>query len=222
MGILGRPDDSSNPVARLRNMKQFAATVCGELFYFGRNAFRPMVTVPIRFKMLRDFVPAGNCTTATPYRAGCWRVQIPSSLPRRSERTRRRVKSAILAWPARNTAATPSRSPADRLNRQAVQHRSGVSCERRAIGARRQVALLKCPLESLPERRHRRLPQSGRFPADRLRLLAARKCPGHDNAPTYLSRSRCILINPENIASTTARAVGLLRASARNDWGPVW
>ena len=40
--------------------------------------------------------------------------------------------------------------PAGRLNCQAVQHRGGVPRERRAIGPRRQVAVLHGPLEPLP------------------------------------------------------------------------
>lgn len=40
--------------------------------------------------------------------------------------------------------------------------------------------------------------------------------------PRALSRSRCILMNPEKTASTTARAVGFFRASVRNDMGPIW
>src|SRR5437764_778122 len=49
----------------------------------------------------------------------------------------------------RRTALTASRPPA-RLNGQAVQHRGRVPRERRAIGPRRQVAVLHGPLEPLP------------------------------------------------------------------------
>ena len=40
--------------------------------------------------------------------------------------------------------------------------------------------------------------------------------------PRALTRSCYILTNPEKIASTTALAVGLRRASVRNDIGPAW
>src|SRR5438477_9233377 len=112
--------------------------------------------------------------------------------------------------------------PAGRLNCQAVQHRGGVARERRTIGQGRQVAVLYGPLEPLSN--------AATIPclnwANSRRTISASaphaSAPDTTRHPRALSRSRCILTNPEKMASTTARAVGLCRASVRNDMGPVW
>ena len=67
-----------------------------------------------------------------------------------SERTRRWVKTAMLAWPAPKPAATPSRSPRwppELPGRSAPWRRTR---ERRTIGPRRQVAVLHGLHEPLP------------------------------------------------------------------------
>jgi len=103
------------------------------------------------------------------------------------ERTRQRVKTAMGAWPApqtnRNSFSVAPAGRPERPGRSAPWRCTARASRNRSPAAGR-------PSSTARSNRSRNAvtipcPQLGQFPAHRLRRLAARECPGHDQAPAY-------------------------------------